>query len=47
MPSKREPCKPSCDRKNWRDEPASGGVIRTVCKVCGKWIGNRFVQAGK
>jgi hypothetical protein len=35
-------CRPSCKRTNWKDLPATkDGVIRTVCKVCGRWIGNR------
>jgi hypothetical protein len=43
-PDKQEHCKPSCARKNWKDQPAKDGVIRTVCKKCGRWIGNRPVK---
>lgn len=36
---------PSCQghviTKLWRDEPAANGLIRTVCSVCGKFIGYR------
>ncbi|HEV3343077.1 MAG TPA: hypothetical protein VG125_22070 [Pirellulales bacterium] len=29
------------DRTNWKDEPASGGRIKTVCKKRGGFIGSR------
>lgn len=39
-------CKPQCYNENWRDEPAKGGTIRTVCGICNTLIGYRPV-AGK
>lgn len=31
------------DRSHWKDEPAPGrpGFIRTTCRKCGTWIGDR------
>lgn len=40
-------CPCATDPKLWKDEPAKAGVIRTVCKRCGKFIGNRYVTTGK
>lgn len=37
----KPPCPCAMDRTLWKDEPPQGGYIRTVCKRCGKWIGNR------
>jgi hypothetical protein len=34
-------CRGHVDQKLWRDEPAERGLIRTVCSVCGKFIGYR------
>lgn len=42
-----QPCPCTTDRKLWKDEPAQAGVIRTVCKKCKRWIGNRFVTSSK
>lgn len=36
-------CEGHLNQKLWRDEPAAKGLIRTVCSVCGKFIGYRPV----
>lgn len=41
------PCRCGTDQKLWRDEQSAGGYIRTVCKLCGKWIGNRNSRDSK
>ncbi len=40
--AKALPVKCSCifDRSFWREQTV-GGVVRVVCKRCGKWIGNK------
>lgn len=35
------PCISHVDPKLWRDEPPANGLIKTVCSVCGKFIGYR------
>jgi len=35
------------ESKNWQDEPASGGRIRTHCKRCRAFIGYRPVRPGQ
>ena len=32
--------------KFWRDEQHAG-TVKTYCKECGKWIGNRPANEGK
>lgn len=39
-----EPAK-CCVENNWRDEPPEGGRIRTICGVCGRFIGYRAEKA--
>lgn len=36
-------CQPACKQIDWQDAPANNrpGYIRTVCKKCGRWIGDR------
>jgi hypothetical protein len=37
------PCRGS-SRESWEDKIEAGrGIIRTTCKLCGRWIGNRPV----
>lgn len=36
-------CQGHMNQKLWRDQSAVNGMIRTVCSVCGKFIGNRPV----
>lgn len=40
-------CQPNCDQKNWKDAKPKGGLIRTTCKQCGRWIGNRPAKNDK
>lgn len=35
------------DERNWRDEPAKNGRIRTMCKHCGTFIGYRDAATDK
>ncbi|MGE0537362.1 MAG: hypothetical protein AB7O68_20495 [Pirellulales bacterium] len=32
-----------CDYRNWVDAAPNNGIIRTTCRVCGRWQGNRPV----
>ena len=43
----RTRCKPQCYFKDWTDLPGEirKGYIRTVCGVCGTWIGDRPIDA--
>lgn len=38
-------CQGHMNQRLWRDQSAVNGMIRTVCSVCGKWIGNRPAKA--
>jgi hypothetical protein len=35
------------DPRNHQDSEPVKGWIKTICKKCGKWIGNRPVETGK
>jgi TubC N-terminal docking domain len=35
-----------CDQRNWLDEPSKDGSIRTICRICGRFIGFRPVRIG-
>lgn len=34
-------------RANWADQPAFNGWIKTYCRVCRKWLGNRLEDRRK
>lgn len=37
-------CKPQCYPRDWLDAPAVKGNIRTICRLCGTFIGYRPVE---